>query len=304
MLSQEQTQLVYGSLLGDANMNISGRCIHPRFCIRHSVNQAALVLAKYALLKDYTKTPPKVVENGGWGGPIMAFTTLTSPDFDKSYLLCYPRGSKRISAEWLSLIAPKGLAWWFMDDGSKQRTGVHLSTESFTRQENFALRRWLRGTWGLLPRVTHSRRNLWCLRFGKRPAASFCSLISQYVLPEMRYKLYLPASSICAFCGREFLPRRQPNSVCFSAVCQKAAQKRRMRRYYLLNRIVILAQQAAKRKPLLNRMCVVCGQPFQTNRPRQRRCNSPACAAEMRRFYSLCELNRSVTLEKWKKSLT
>jgi hypothetical protein len=90
-------------------------------------------------------------------------------------------------------LTPRGLAYWFMDDGGKldynknsKNKGVVLNTQSFESKEVKAMAQQL-----------SEKFNLDCeIRSGKKiivikssSYSTFLSLIDPYILPEMRYKL-------------------------------------------------------------------------------------------------------------------
>lgn len=232
-------------------MGIHGRCRYPRLAIRHSLNQEALVLAKYEILRPFTGTPPKTQANGGWGGPLKVFTTLSQRDFADVYALCYPNGIKTISSAWLACVEERGLAWWFMDDGTRNTAGISLSTESFSYREQEILKTWFLTRWGIAVYITHSKRSLWFIRLRKLAAHRFCQLVAPHLIPTMGYKLFEAQSAFCLTCGFSFIPQRQGCEYC-SERCYKAHKSQIDRERYARLRSRIL--EHGKRIRLLNRL--------------------------------------------------
>ena len=61
------------------------------------------------------------------------FQTLSLACFNRYRELFYDlNGKKVIPVNLQELLTPKGLAFWFMDDGYKSKKGLYFSTESFS----------------------------------------------------------------------------------------------------------------------------------------------------------------------------
>ena len=95
---------------------------------------------------DFVGTHPKVSHHGGGGTrdyQCIRFQTYSHPDFKFYYDLFYPAHGalqykgrkKRVPKNINELLTPRGLAYWFMDDGTSYRSGRHrayrFSTHSF-----------------------------------------------------------------------------------------------------------------------------------------------------------------------------
>lgn len=230
-------------------MGIHGRCRHPRIAFRHSHKQKELVMAKYAILQARVGTPPRTEVNGGWGGPLLSFRTLSTPSLDEAYAICYPGGKKGISLQWLEKVSPTGLAWWFMDDGSVggNYVGCRIATDSFPRYEQEILVGWLRDAYGVHADIHHTRRDLFHLSMNKEAGNRFSQIIAPHILPSMQYKLYKAESRNCPFCGESFLPNDGSSRqwYCRKTKCQIAGRKQKGKQYYLDNKAHILSRVAS-----------------------------------------------------------
>ena len=122
-MTEEQVNAIMGSLLGDASLRKSSD--HTQ-CIRwnHGQVQEDYVIHKYNLLSEFATRPPFVTENPGYGDFWVVLTLKALPIFYSMYTLLRPAGSERktITVDFLNEIThPIALAWWFMDDGSRDQ---------------------------------------------------------------------------------------------------------------------------------------------------------------------------------------
>jgi hypothetical protein len=62
----------------------------------------------------------------------VAFSTLSSPVFTEYRETFYPNGVKTVPLDIGDLLTARYPAYWAMDDGTKQRSGFVLCTESYT----------------------------------------------------------------------------------------------------------------------------------------------------------------------------
>ena len=68
------------------------------------------------------------------------FSTYSLPCFNKFRLLFYnDEGVKIIPKNLCSLLTPRGLAYWLMDDGYKSVKGFYFCTESYSLDDNLKL---------------------------------------------------------------------------------------------------------------------------------------------------------------------
>jgi len=123
-LTQEQRELIMGSLLGDGWMQATSDA-SARFAEGHSLAQEDYLLWKYELLKPYSSSLTSIqkrTETATFDGK--AFSTSSCPQLRPFYDLFYPAPDrKRKFPENLpSLMTPLMLAVWYMDDGSLKST--------------------------------------------------------------------------------------------------------------------------------------------------------------------------------------
>jgi hypothetical protein len=153
-----QTQLILGSLLGDASLYLSNENVHAvGFC--HGEAQIDYLRLKHKLLGSKQKLRPHI---GGFPGgkPRYQFEYYNKPYLrDVVYPLCSQSRKKTVTRPWLDRLTELGLAFWYQDDGhcimggSRRKDGSHkqaivrIATNSFGYDElviiiNYFLERW------------------------------------------------------------------------------------------------------------------------------------------------------------------
>lgn len=103
---------------------------------------------------------------------------------------------KSISANLIKkYLTPRGLAYWFMDDGGKldynknsNNKGVVLNTQSFEAKEVKAMSKELSEKFNLECEV-RSNKGKKVIVIKSTSYSTFLALIDPYIIPEMRYKL-------------------------------------------------------------------------------------------------------------------
>lgn len=133
-LNQEQKQICYGTLLGDASISLNGK--NARLQMHHGLNQFKYIYWKYKKLesicsrKSFTfKTPGK--NSYSKRRFKIRLQTLNSPDLtDIFYLLRKNGGPKVVTRDYLDLLEPLAIAVWWCDDGTL--TGGHRQAEICT----------------------------------------------------------------------------------------------------------------------------------------------------------------------------
>jgi recombination protein RecA len=198
-LSDQQWQVVLGSLMGDGNLSPNRRDRNGvRFRLGHGVTQRAYLEWKVGLLGNI----PCSRRVGQRGAVFADFTPL--PELAELQRTVYMGdGKKTITEEYLKALTPLALAIWFMDDGTftlrskglQQRTmggsgRVGFCVEAKTEGSRDRLVGYLRDTHGLDVswRRAGSRQKA-VLTFSTAGSRRFLEMIAPYVHPSMDYKL-------------------------------------------------------------------------------------------------------------------
>jgi DNA-binding CsgD family transcriptional regulator len=134
-LTEEQLEILYGSLLGDASISINWK--NARISFNQGGGQEEYFDYKCSFFKDYLGKickKPRYDKRTNKYYNRFSVRLLSHPFFTKLYNLCYQNGIKTIIQEWLNHITPRGLAFWFMDDGTYDGT---LATNCFYLKKYF-----------------------------------------------------------------------------------------------------------------------------------------------------------------------
>jgi len=188
-LSNYQRQVVIGSLLGDAGLEPNWSKTNYRFAISHSLDQKDYAMWKYDVLKPWVLTEPRFREVNR----SIRFRTISHPEFTVLWKEFYKDGKKIVPQNITAMLTPLTLAVWFMDDGNLWRAhgkirGAHINSQSFHYEENLALADILKSQYGLTCFLDKNHEKF-RIRISKDSVTFLKSIISEYTMPGMRYKL-------------------------------------------------------------------------------------------------------------------
>jgi recombination protein RecA len=198
-LSEQQNQVVLGSLMGDGNLSPNRRGRNGvRFRLGHGARQRDYLEWKASLLGNI----PSSSRTDSRGAGFVDFTPL--PELGELQRAVYfGDGKKYLTEEYLKALTPLALAVWYMDDGSfsvrsegkQQRTlggsgRIQICVEAMSEGSRVRLRDYLHDTHGLDVRLRLSgSRQKAVLTFSTAATARFQELVAPYVHPSMGYKL-------------------------------------------------------------------------------------------------------------------
>ena len=198
-LSEQQRQVVLGSLMGDGNLSPNRRGRNGvRFRLGHGAKQRDYLDWKASLLANI----PSSSRTDSRGACFVDFTPL--PELgDLQRAVYFGDGKKYLTEEYLKALTPLALAIWYMDDGSfavrsqgkQQRTlggsgRIEICVEAMSEGSRVRLRDYLRDTHGLDVRLRLSgSRQKAVLTFSTAATSRFQELVAPYVHPSMAYKL-------------------------------------------------------------------------------------------------------------------
>ena len=166
-LSDQQFQVVLGSLMGDGNLSPNRRGRNgARFRLGHGAKQAEYLEWKTTLMGNIGHS----VSENAKGARFVDFTPL--PELAELQRAVYlGDGKKFLSEEYLKALTPLALAIWYMDDGSftvrskglQQRTEggsgrIEICVEAMSEGSRMRLRDYLRDTHGLDVRLRRRGR--------------------------------------------------------------------------------------------------------------------------------------------------
>lgn len=187
-LSKCKEGALIGCLLGDAylikrkNCNTSG-------AIAHSVRQAEYIKHKHLLFENIsckslnkcTYTANKKNKHLG-----LRFLFLSNSYLDQFYDNLYVENNKVISEWIIERYTPVSLAYHFMDDGTKTKSGYVLCTYGFDRDSIDRLTNKLRKDFNLKTTIRKDKT----IYIKKESVSKFNKLVYKHIIPSMKYKLH------------------------------------------------------------------------------------------------------------------
>ena len=198
-LSDQQRQVVLGSLMGDGNLspNRRGRS-GVRFRLGHGVRQAAYLDWKVSLLGNIECSRTVNAK----GAVFADFTPLTELS-ELHDVVYFGDGKKHLTWDYLKALTPLALAIWYMDDGNftlrskglQERTQggsgrIQICIGAMSLGSRDRLVRYLRDTHriGVRLRLVGATQKA-VLIFSTAGTEKFQKLVAPYVHPSMEYKL-------------------------------------------------------------------------------------------------------------------
>ena len=200
-LSIEQKEAIIGLMLGDASLQSQNKGKTYRIKFEWGDKNKAYVLHVFNLFDEWLLSQPHKKERLSPKGNLIVnwgFQTFSHKAFNYlAELFLLDKGGKKGISENLVLdhLTPRGLAYWFMDDGGKldynknsKNRSVVLNTHSFTDLEVEKMSDQISDKFYLLCEV-RSNKNKKIIVIKDTSYPRFYQLINPYLLEEMKYKL-------------------------------------------------------------------------------------------------------------------
>ena len=200
-LNTIQWEASIGLMLGDASIQTQNKGKTYRIKFEWGDKNKAYVLHVFNLFDEWLLSQPHKKERLSPKGNLIVnwgFQTFSHKAFNYlAELFLLDKGGKKGISENLvqDHLTPKGLAYWFMDDGGKldynknsKNRSVVLNTHSFTDLEVENLCDQLSNKFELLCEV-RSNKNKKIIVIKDTSYSKFYQLINPYLLEEMKYKL-------------------------------------------------------------------------------------------------------------------
>ena len=122
---------------------------------------------------------------------VISFTTMQLPCFNVFRDMFYVLNVKKVPSNIYELLTARGLAFWIMDDGSRQELGLHLSVYAFSSEDVDKLMFVLQDKFNLKCSIHYNRDKKPRIYIFKESMDKLKSLTSPYFVKEMLYKLGL-----------------------------------------------------------------------------------------------------------------
>ena len=198
-LSGLQREVAIGLMLGDASLQTQNNGKTYRMKFEWGDKSKAYLDHVYDLFDEWVLTEAhKKVRTSPGGNQVInwGFQTLSHEAFNFLAELFLDQNKKFISIDLIkNHLTPRGLAYWFCDDGGKLdynqnslNKSVVLNTQSFKDEQVESMARQLADKFNLDCEV-RSNKGKKIIVIKSSSYSIFLSLIDPYILGEMRYKL-------------------------------------------------------------------------------------------------------------------
>lgn len=192
-ISEQAHQIIIGSLLGDGCITLKR---HGMFTILHSNIQREYVEYKKYLLDNYgikcylrynkgtiSYIDGRAIKNNGQ----LKIESKVNIVFDY-YRNEWYKPNKCIPKMVYDLNA-LGLAIWFMDDGTKNKSSYYLSTQCFSYEDHLILQDVLLKNFNIHTSI-HKQKNTFVLYIKSRDRETFTNIILPFICDSMKYKIF------------------------------------------------------------------------------------------------------------------
>lgn len=192
-LTKQQRAIIVGLTLGDGHLETQNLGRTYRLKIEQSFGHREYVDWLYKQLDNLGQTPPRAREQtrAEKVHQKYGFNTLSLATLRFYGTLFYKDGKKVVPKIIGKLVTPLSLAVWFMDDGSIKSTHHRakiLNTQGFDNNSIENLRQMLRTRFGIDVTLREQRDGTQ-LYIPSIEIKKFVSLVEEYIVPSMRYKL-------------------------------------------------------------------------------------------------------------------
>ena len=196
-LSDQQLEVVRGSLMGDGALSLTSSGYAARFRFGHGAKQDAYADWKASLLSNLGCGRT----TNSTGSVFYDFSPMTElVDLRRSV---YVDGKKRFNDEYFKQLGPLGLAIWYLDDGcfSLRSKGLQVRTaggtgriqicvEAMEPETRERLRAYLQDNWSISTGLRSAGKTQKAvLVFDRQATDRFQELVAPFVHPSMNYKL-------------------------------------------------------------------------------------------------------------------
>jgi len=199
-LSEIQWEASIGLMLGDASLQTQNKEKTYRMKFEWGDKNKLYAEHIHSLFNEWILSPPhkkpRVNINGNivisWG-----FQTFSHNAFNPlSKLFLFNKQKGIINNLIEKYLTPRGLAYWFMDDGGKLdynkhslNKGLVLNTHSFSKEEVKMMTFELSNKFNLITDM-RLNKNKYIIIIKSESYENFINLTNSYIIPSMRYKLH------------------------------------------------------------------------------------------------------------------
>ena len=208
-LTQLQKDLLFGSLLGDGNLQTNSNGKTWRYRAIHKSQHKEYLFHKYEILKNLCgeqKVPKKekfLDERTQHLIKRWYFNTLTNPSlrFFGSMFYKYDcnknKWIKKVPLKLETFLNPRALAYFYMDDGALKWFGhsnaMRICTENFSKEDIHRIQKSLKRLYnidtGLEKKKLKNEETSFRIYIPEKSSHAFCELIKPHLVECMKYKV-------------------------------------------------------------------------------------------------------------------
>lgn len=181
-LTRKQREILVGMMLGDGHLETQNQGKTYRLKVEYSSTNNEYCQYVYESFQEWVGS--HLSEN-------IAFSTVSHAALRFYAQQFYQDGKKIVPKMIGKLLTPRGLAYWYMDDGSmksNQSKGVILNTQGFSRQEVKMLIDLLKEKFDLEASERKQKEGYQIYISGKS-YEKFVALVGKWIHPSMKYKI-------------------------------------------------------------------------------------------------------------------
>lgn len=205
--TDEQYQIILGSLLGDGHLSSLTRTGHNNSHLRivHSESQSDYIRWKQKQLLPFSYPVHSLHIEDKRGGSwkrhreVLYFNCASHDYFTQLRRTWYPNNKKVFDSSNVSCLNWLGLAIWFMDDGtygwSKGSPYGFLSTEGFGIDVQPDIQDFIASTFEITCSIVKTGHGLKKIRISASGIRKLQKHLEPYIVPSMKYKLGCKGSS-------------------------------------------------------------------------------------------------------------
>jgi len=192
-LSPIQREILVGGMLGDLSIYRAKLTHNARLYVQQGAVHTEYLNHLYSVFQNLCSSGPKLSvyldKRNNTTYEALRFNTRSLPCFNYYRELFYPEGIKIVPANIEELLTVRGLAYWAMDDGYKDRGNFRFATESFSRDDVLLLLEILKNNFSLDCSLNTVKSTQYRIYVKANSMVQFRALVSPYFHPSMLYKL-------------------------------------------------------------------------------------------------------------------
>ena len=208
MLTQQQKDLLFGTLLGDGSLQTSNDGRTWRYRAIYQKAHDEYLYHKYEILKSLCKTAPGYNESLDSRTKNLAkrsyFNTVVTPSLKFYADMFYTRNHEN-PKKWIKevplhvekFLTPPALAYFYMDDGSLKWLGhsnaMRICTDNFSMESVLRLQKALKNRYNVettLAKIKSTNGNIYHrIAIPEKSSAAFVEIIQPYLVNCRKYKV-------------------------------------------------------------------------------------------------------------------